>query len=125
MADSTFPSSTSAFAIHDFVDKQVETVFRAHSAWSKSSEQEFEFIGEVLERFLMTKLWPKTFEANAEHVEKNFRIVKKIKDLESITPAALDIAPIYCEQFGEELLLAQNGIMPKTIFLYSRAETDC
>ncbi|KAF3605330.1 hypothetical protein DY000_02049786 [Brassica cretica] len=58
------PEKDSA-AVQDFFSK-MEAAFMAHPLWSGCSEDELDSAGDGLEKYVMTKLFPRVFASNTE-----------------------------------------------------------
>ena len=51
--------------------RTTEAAFRSHPLWSKATEEELEASGEGLEKYLLTKIYARTFAVVPDDVERD------------------------------------------------------
>ena len=77
--------------VQDFME-HTESHFRGHSLWRVASEEEVEASGEGLEKYLMTKLYTRTFAASDADKEQDTALSRRLTALRGILrPEHLDI----------------------------------
>lgn len=95
-------------SVQDFMTSMEET-FKDHPLWAGATLEELESAGEGLEKYLMTKLYPRTFASLPEEAEHDQRVYEKMYLLQQfIRPEHLDIPPKF--QNETSWLLAQKEI---------------
>ncbi|KAF0912437.1 hypothetical protein E2562_014072 [Oryza meyeriana var. granulata] len=74
---------------------EMETAIRDHPLWARATNQEIDHALEGLEKYIMTKLFDKTFASSAEDVRTDIEISEKIGLLQHfVRPHHLDIPKI-------------------------------
>ncbi|EEH55402.1 uncharacterized protein MICPUCDRAFT_34555 [Micromonas pusilla CCMP1545] len=72
--------------------RETERAFRGHPAWRGASQEELDASGEGLEKYLMTKLYPKTFAVAPDDVAADDFLGARVAALASfVRPEHLDI----------------------------------
>ncbi|KAL5714476.1 Vacuolar protein sorting-associated protein 9A [Ranunculus cassubicifolius] len=95
-------------AVQEFL-KKMEDAFRAHSLFAGASEEDLESAGEGLEKYLMTKLFPRLFASRPEETEFDEKLSEKMALVQQfIHPENLDIQPAF--QNENSWLLAQKEL---------------
>uniref|UniRef100_A0A7S3FZ12 VPS9 domain-containing protein n=1 Tax=Palpitomonas bilix TaxID=652834 RepID=A0A7S3FZ12_9EUKA len=82
--------------VHAFLDA-MEKKMLSHSYWGKLGEVGQQSAFEGLEKFLLTKLYPVLFTANAEEKKRDEAVSKKIVCLSFVEPVHLDLPPSLLE----------------------------
>ena len=109
--------------VQDFL-RTTEGAFRGHTAWRGASEEELEASGEGLEKYLMTKLYPRTFAVMSDDKRVDALLSRRIAALSAfVRPEHLDIP----EHFRVEAswLLAQNELVKVNNFKAPRDKLVC
>ncbi|KAG6655616.1 vacuolar protein sorting-associated protein 9A-like isoform X1 [Carya illinoinensis] len=116
------PEKDSA-AIQEFFTK-MEAAFRAHPLWAGCSEEELDSSGEGLEKYVMTKLFPRVFASHPNDVQFDDRLSEKIALIQQfIQPENLDIKPTY--QNETSWLLAQKELHKINMYKAPRDKLVC
>ncbi|KAL4576412.1 hypothetical protein LXL04_012505 [Taraxacum kok-saghyz] len=102
----------------------MEASFRAHPLWSTGSEEELDSAGEGLEKYIMTKLFPRVFASHQPDINLDDQLHEKISLIQQfIKPEQLDIQPIY--QNETSWLLAQKELQKINIYKAPRDKLVC
>lgn len=110
-------------AVQDFLGN-MEAAFRAHPLWSGSSEEELDSAGEGLEKYVMTKLFPRVFASVPEDVKLDKQLHEKMALIQQfIRPENLDIKPTY--QNESSWLLAQKELQKINMYKAPRDKLVC
>ncbi|KAK4490091.1 hypothetical protein RD792_000747 [Penstemon davidsonii] len=125
-------------AVQEFLSN-MEAAFRAHSLWLGSSEDELESAGEVsiisfcntnsyvdqgLEKYVMTKLFPRVFASVPEDVKADEQLHEKMALIQQfIRPENLDIKPTF--QNETSWLLAQKELQKINMYKAPRDKLVC
>lgn len=110
-------------AVQEFLGN-METAFRAHTLWAGSSEEELESAGEGLEKYVMTKLFPRVFASLPEDVQADDQLYEKIALVQQfIQPENLDIKPTF--QNETSWLLAQKELQKINMYKAPRDKLVC
>ncbi|KAG8378333.1 hypothetical protein BUALT_Bualt08G0126500 [Buddleja alternifolia] len=110
-------------AVQEFLGS-MEAAFRAHSLWAGSSEEELESAGEGLEKYVMTKLFPRVFASIPEDVSADEQLHEKMALIQQfIRPENLDIKPTY--QNETSWLLAQKELQKINMYKAPRDKLVC
>ncbi|KAL3641792.1 Vacuolar protein sorting-associated protein 9A [Castilleja foliolosa] len=110
-------------ALQEFLGN-MEAAFRAHPLWTGSSEEELESAGEGLEKYVMTKLFSRTFASIAEDVKADEQLHEKMALIQQfIKPENLDIKPTY--QNEASWLLAQKELQKINMYKAPRDKLVC
>ncbi|KAL3845580.1 hypothetical protein ACJIZ3_002983 [Penstemon smallii] len=110
-------------AVQEFL-ANMEAAFRAHSLWSGSSEEELESAGEGLEKYVMTKLFPRVFASVPEDVKADEQLHEKMALIQQfIRPENLDIKPTF--QNETSWLLAQKELQKINMYKAPRDKLVC
>ncbi|KAG2306296.1 hypothetical protein Bca4012_084671 [Brassica carinata] len=116
------PEKDSA-AVQDFFSK-MEAAFRAHPLWSGCSEDELDSAGDGLEKYVMTKLFPRVFASNTEDVISDEKLFQKMSLVQHfISPEYLDIKPTF--QNETSWLLAQKELQKINMYKAPRDKLVC
>ncbi|XP_009145754.1 vacuolar protein sorting-associated protein 9A isoform X1 [Brassica rapa] len=116
------PEKDSA-AVQDFFSK-MEAAFRAHPLWSGCSEDELDSAGDGLEKYVMTKLFPRVFASNTEDVISDEKLFQKMSLVQQfISPEYLDIKPTF--QNETSWLLAQKELQKINMYKAPRDKLVC
>ncbi|XP_021748360.1 vacuolar protein sorting-associated protein 9A-like isoform X1 [Chenopodium quinoa] len=116
------PEKDSA-AVQQFFAK-MEAAFRAHPLWSGCSEEELESAGEGLEKYVMTKLFPRVFASFPDDVKIDEQLTEKIALVQQfIRPENLDIKPPF--QNESSWLLAQKELQKINMYKAPREKLAC
>uniref|UniRef100_A0A1J3CGT1 Vacuolar protein sorting-associated protein 9A n=1 Tax=Noccaea caerulescens TaxID=107243 RepID=A0A1J3CGT1_NOCCA len=109
--------------VQDFFSK-MEAAFRAHPLWSGCSEEELDSAGDGLEKYVMTKLFPRVFASNTEDVIADEKLFQKMSLLQLfISPESLDIQPTF--QNETSWLLAQKELQKINMYKAPRDKLVC
>ncbi|KAG6546621.1 hypothetical protein Mapa_011810 [Marchantia paleacea] len=101
-----------------------EYAFKAHPLWAGATDEELESSGEGLEKYLMTKLWPRAFSPVPEDAEIDQRLSEKMTILqEFIRPEHLDIPKN--SQNETSWLLAQKELQKINTYKAPRDKLVC
>lgn len=120
--DSREPERDSA-AVQGFLSK-MEAAFRAHPLWVGCSEEELESAGEGLEKYVMTKLFPRVFASLPDDVKMDDQLHEKMALVQQfIRPENLDIKPIF--QNEASWLLAQKELQKINMYKAPRDKLVC
>ncbi|KAL9278918.1 putative VPS9 domain, RABX5, catalytic core helical domain-containing protein [Arabidopsis thaliana] len=110
-------------AVQDFFYK-MESAFRAHPLWSGCSDDELDNAGDGLEKYVMTKLFPRVFASNTEDVISDEKLFQKISLVQQfISPENLDIQPTFQNQTS--WLLAQKELQKINMYNAPRDKLMC
>lgn len=110
-------------AVQEFLGN-METAFRAHTLWAGCSEEELESAGEGLEKYVMTKLFPRVFATLPEDVQVDEQLYEKIALVQQfIQPENLDIKPTF--QNETSWLLAQKELQKINMYKAPRDKLVC
>ncbi|WMV11704.1 hypothetical protein MTR67_005089 [Solanum verrucosum] len=110
-------------AVQEFLGN-METAFRAHSLWAGCSEEELESAGEGLEKYVMTKLFTRTFASLPEDVKVDEQLHEKIALIQQfVRPENLDIKPTF--QNESSWLLAQKELQKINMYRAPRDKLVC
>lgn len=102
----------------------MEAAFRAHSLWAGRSEEELDSAGEGLEKYIMTKLFPRVFASHPDEVKVDDELYEKLALVQQfIRPEHLDIRPTY--QNETSWLLAQKELQKINIYKAPRDKLVC
>ncbi|KAI5071591.1 hypothetical protein GOP47_0013842 [Adiantum capillus-veneris] len=102
----------------------MEGTFKGHPLWAGATQEELENAGEGLEKYLMTKLYSRTFASVPEEVEHDQRVYEKMHLLQQfIRPEHLDIPPKF--QNETSWLLAQKDIQKINTYKNPRDKIQC
>ncbi|OVA04771.1 Vacuolar sorting protein 9 [Macleaya cordata] len=110
-------------AVQEFL-ANMEGAFRAHSLWAGCSEEELESAGEGLEKYVMTKLFPRVFASLPEDVKFDEQLSEKMAFIQQfIRPENLDIKPTF--QNETSWLLAQKELQKINMYKAPRDKLVC
>lgn len=110
-------------AVQEFFTK-MEAAFRAHPLWSGCSEDELDSAGDGLEKYVMTKLFPRVFASNTEDVISDEKLFQKMSLVQQfISPEYLDIKPTF--QNETSWLLAQKELQKINMYKAPRDKLVC
>ncbi|EPS71524.1 hypothetical protein M569_03234, partial [Genlisea aurea] len=110
-------------AVQEFL-ANMEAAFRSHSLWAGSSEEELESACEGLEKYVMTKLFTRSFASTPEDVEADENLYRKISLVQQfLRPEHLDISPTY--QNEASWLLAQKELQKINMSKPPRDKLQC
>ncbi|KAI3991005.1 hypothetical protein MKX01_026189 [Papaver californicum] len=110
-------------AVQEFL-ANMEGAFRAHSLWAGCSEEELESAGEGLEKYVMTKLFPRVFASLEEDVKFDEQLFEKMALIQQfIRPESLDIKPAF--QNETSWLLAQKELQKINMYKAPRDKLVC
>ncbi|KAF6155508.1 hypothetical protein GIB67_017863 [Kingdonia uniflora] len=110
-------------AVQEFLTK-MEGAFKAHSLWAGSSEEELDSAGEGLEKYVMTKLFPRVFASNPEDVKCDEQLSDKMSLIQQfIRPENLDMKPPF--QNETSWLLAQKELQKINMYKAPREKLVC
>ncbi|XP_058190878.1 vacuolar protein sorting-associated protein 9A-like isoform X1 [Rhododendron vialii] len=110
-------------AVQEFLCN-MEAAFRAHSLWAGCSEEELESAGEGLEKYVMTKLFPRVFASVPDDVKVDDELHEKMALIQQfIHPENLDIQPIF--QNETSWLLAQKELQKINMYKAPRDKLVC
>lgn len=110
-------------AVQEFLGN-METAFRAHSLWAGCSEEELESAGEGLEKYVMTKLFTRTFASFPEDVKVDEQLHEKIALIQQfVRPENLDIKPLFENE--SSWLLAQKELQKINMYRAPRDKLVC
>ncbi|RZC54296.1 hypothetical protein C5167_013153 [Papaver somniferum] len=110
-------------AVQEFL-ANMEGAFRAHSLWAGCTEEELESAGEGLEKYVMTKLFPRVFASLEEDVKFDEQLFEKMALLQQfIRPESLDIKPTF--QNETSWLLAQKELQKINMYKAPRDKLVC
>ncbi|XP_057973689.1 vacuolar protein sorting-associated protein 9A-like [Malania oleifera] len=116
------PEKDSA-AVQQFL-ANMEAAFRAHSLWAGCSEEELESAGEGLEKYVMTKLFPRVFASIPDDVKLDEQLFEKMALIQQfIHPENLDIKPLF--QNETSWLLAQKELQKINMHKAPRDKLAC
>ncbi|MCD7455085.1 Vacuolar protein sorting-associated protein 9A [Datura stramonium] len=116
-------SERDSAAVQEFLGN-METAFRAHSLWAGCSEEELESAGEGLEKYVMTKLFTRTFASLPEDVKVDEQLHEKIALIQQfVRPENLDIKPIF--QNESSWLFAQKELQKINMYRAPRDKLVC
>ncbi|CAI5499428.1 unnamed protein product [Closterium sp. Naga37s-1] len=104
--------------------RSIEAAFRAHPLWQAASPDELECSGEALEKYLMTKLFPRAFAPEEEEVERDRRLTTRIAALQTfLQPRHLDVPDSLLNDAS--LLLAEKDLQKLGSFKAPRDKLVC
>ncbi|CAN4108556.1 unnamed protein product [Withania somnifera] len=110
-------------AVQEFFGN-METAFRAHSLWAGCSEEELESAGEGLEKYVMTKLFTRTFASLPEDVKVDEQLHEKIALIQQfVRPENLDIKPTFENEAS--WLFAQKELQKINMYRAPRDKLVC
>ncbi|XP_023635902.1 vacuolar protein sorting-associated protein 9A isoform X1 [Capsella rubella] len=110
-------------AVQDFFSK-MDSAFRAHTLRSGCSDDELENAGDGLEKYVMTKLFPRVFASNTEDVISDEKLFHKMSLLQQfISPENLDVQPNFQNQTS--WLLAQKELQKINMYKGPRDKLMC
>ncbi|XP_020877299.1 vacuolar protein sorting-associated protein 9A isoform X1 [Arabidopsis lyrata subsp. lyrata] len=110
-------------AVQEFFSK-MESAFRAHPLWSGCSADELHNAGDGLEKYVMTKLFPRVFASNTEDVISDEKLFHKMSLFQLfISPENLDIQPTFQNQTS--WLLAQKELQKINMYNAPRDKLMC
>ncbi|XP_057503091.1 vacuolar protein sorting-associated protein 9A [Actinidia eriantha] len=110
-------------AVQEFLSN-MEVAFRAHSLWAGCSEEELESAGEGLEKYVMTKLFPRVFASVPDDVIVDNQLYEKMAFIQQfIRPENLDIKPTF--QNETSWLLAQKELQKINMYKAPRDKLVC
>ncbi|MCO5614860.1 hypothetical protein L7F22_069145 [Adiantum nelumboides] len=110
-------------SVQEFITT-MEGTFKGHPLWAGATPEELENAGEGLEKYLMTKLYSRTFASVPEEVEHDQRVYEKMHLLQQfIRPEHLDIPPKF--QNETSWLLAQKDIQKINTYKNPRDKIQC
>ncbi|KAB1205413.1 Vacuolar protein sorting-associated protein 9A [Morella rubra] len=116
------PEKDSA-AIQQFL-ASMEAAFRAHPLWAGCSEEELESAGEGLEKYVMTKLFPRVFASHPNDVKLDDQLSEKMALVQQfVRPENLDIKPTF--QNETSWLLAQKELQKINMYKAPRDKLVC
>ncbi|TQE08871.1 hypothetical protein C1H46_005485 [Malus baccata] len=116
------PEGDSA-AVQDFFAR-MEIDFRAHPLWAGCSEEELDSAGEGLEKYVMTKLFPRVFASLPDDVKLDEQLYEKMALVQQfIRPENLDIKPTF--QNETSWLLAQKELQKINMYKAPRDKLVC
>lgn len=102
----------------------MEASFRAHPLWSTGSEEELDSAGEGLEKYIMTKLFPRVFASHQPDIKLDEKLHEKLSLVQQfIKPEHLDIQPTY--QNETSWLLAQKELQKINLYKAPRDKLVC
>lgn len=102
----------------------MEGTFKGHPLWAGATPEEIESAGEGLEKYLMTKLYSRTFASLPEEAEHDQRVYEKMHLLQQfMRPEHLDIPPKF--QNETSWLLAQKEIQKINTYKNPRDKLQC
>ncbi|ESQ47916.1 hypothetical protein EUTSA_v10020497mg [Eutrema salsugineum] len=103
---------------------KMETAFRAHPLWSGCSEEELDSAGDGLEKYVMTKLFPRVFASSIDDVISDEKLFQKMSLVQQfISPENLDIQPTF--QNESSWLLAQKELQKINMYKTPRDKLVC
>lgn len=109
--------------LQDFL-LDMEAAIREHPLWSGASEEEIDCAVEGLEKYVMTKLFNRTFAASPEGTKIDQEISEKINMLQSfLRPQHLDIPKVF--QSEASWLLAEKELKKINAFKAPREKLLC
>ncbi|KAF5442454.1 hypothetical protein F2P56_035109 [Juglans regia] len=110
-------------AVQEFL-ANMEAAFRVHPLWSGCSEEELESSGEGLEKYVMTKLFPRVFASHPSDVKLDDQLFEKTALIQQfIRPENLDIKPTF--QNETSWLLAQKELQKINMYKAPRDKLVC
>ncbi|XP_009367011.2 vacuolar protein sorting-associated protein 9A [Pyrus x bretschneideri] len=110
-------------AVQDFFAR-MEIDFRAHPLWAGCSEEELDSAGEGLEKYVMTKLFPRVFPSLPDDVKLDEQLYEKMTLVQQfIRPENLDIKPTF--QNETSWLLAQKELQKINMYKAPRDKLVC
>ncbi|KAI3895289.1 hypothetical protein MKX03_011022 [Papaver bracteatum] len=110
-------------AVQEFL-ANMEGAFRAHSLWAGCTDEELESAGEGLEKYVMTKLFPRVFASLEEDVKFDEQLFEKMALIQQfIRPESLDIKPAF--QNETSWLLAQKELQKINMYKAPRDKLVC
>ncbi|TQD70670.1 hypothetical protein C1H46_043800 [Malus baccata] len=110
-------------AVQDFFAR-MEIDFRAHPLWAGCSEEELDSAGEGLEKYVMTKLFPRVFASLPDDVKLDEQLYEKMALVQQfIRPENLDIKPTF--QNETSWLLAQKELQKINMYKAPRDKLVC
>nr|QGT31829.1 vacuolar sorting protein 9 [Petunia x hybrida] len=110
-------------AVQEFLGN-METAFRAHSLWAGCSEEELESAGEGLEKYVMTKLFTRTFASYPEDVKVDDQLHEKMALIQQfVRPENLDIKPVFENE--SSWLYAQKELQKINMYKAPRDKLVC
>ncbi|XP_014500023.1 vacuolar protein sorting-associated protein 9A [Vigna radiata var. radiata] len=93
----------------------MEAAMRDHPLWTTASEEDIDCAMEGLEKYIMIKLFSRTFSATPEDAKIDYEISEKISLLQTfLKPEHLDIPPIH--QIEASLMLAEKELLKINAF---------
>ncbi|KAL7613475.1 hypothetical protein Lser_V15G08648 [Lactuca serriola] len=114
---------TDSTSVQQFL-ANMEASFRAHPLWSTGSEEELDSAGEGLEKYIMTKLFPRVFASHQHDIKQDENLHQKLSLLQQfIKPEHLDIQPTY--QNETSWILAQKELQKINIYKAPRDKLVC
>ncbi|XP_050879196.1 vacuolar protein sorting-associated protein 9A [Lathyrus oleraceus] len=100
--------------VQDFFSS-MEVSIRNHPLWATATEQDIDCAMEGLEKYIMTKLFSRTFCTSLEEAKVNHEISEKIKLLQTfLKPQHLDIQPVLHNE--SSWLLAEKELQKMNAF---------
>lgn len=110
-------------SVQEFLNS-MEGAFRAHPLWAGATEEDIDSAGEGLEKYLMTKLFNRTFPSLPEDAKSDQDISEKMTLLQQfLRPEHLDIPPNF--QNETSWLLAQKELQKINTFRAPRDKLAC
>lgn len=110
-------------SVQEFLNS-MEGAFRAHPLWAGATEEDIDSAGEGLEKYLMTKLFNRTFPSLPEDAKSDQDISEKMSLLQQfLRPEHLDIPPNF--QNETSWLLAQKELQKINTFRAPRDKLAC
>lgn len=110
-------------AVQDFL-ANMEAAFKAHPLWAGCSDDELESAGEGLEKYVMTKLFPRVFASVPDDVKHDDQLSEKMALIQQfIRPENLDIKPAF--QNETSWLLAQKELQKINMYKAPRDKLTC
>ena len=109
--------------VQDFF-RWAEAAFRAHALWKGAGEEGLEAAGEALEKYVMTKLYTRTFGLYEADRERDEVLASRLRALQTfVEPAHLDIP----EHFSDEecWALAQHELLKMNSYKAPKDKLIC
>ncbi|KAK9067320.1 hypothetical protein SSX86_014646 [Deinandra increscens subsp. villosa] len=112
-----------AASVQEFFSN-MEANFRAHPLWAGRTEEEIDSASEGLEKYIMTKLFPRVFASHPDDVKTDDEFNKKSALIQQfIHPDHLEIQPIYQNQTS--WLQAQKELLKINTYKAPRDKLAC
>ncbi|KAK9074899.1 hypothetical protein SSX86_003218 [Deinandra increscens subsp. villosa] len=112
-----------AASVQEFFSN-MEANFRAHPLWAGRTEEELDSASEGLEKYIMTKLFPRVFASHPDDVKTDDEFNKKSALIQQfIHPDHLEIQPIY--QNETSWLQAQKELLKINTYKAPRDKLAC